>query len=155
MFEMHPLREEDLDEVVEIEKLCFATPWSRPLFSEELKQTEICFWTKATLGASTGSAQAPKVAGYMGFWKAVDEAHITNIAVRPEFRIQGLGRALAEDVLKQALKLGCVRASLEVRPSNLAALNLYESLGFKGVALRPRYYVDNEEDALIMWKNDL
>lgn len=150
MFEIGPLSETDLDEVVEIEKLCFGTPWSRALFSEELKQTEICFWTKGT--TMTGN---PRVAGYMGFWKAVDEAHITNIAVRPEFRRQGLARRLVRAVLKQAAELHCVRATLEVRPSNVAALHLYESLGFSGVALRPRYYVDNAEDALIMWKNDL
>src|SRR5260221_10174357 len=124
-FRLEALAEADLDEVVEIEKLCFPTPWSRALFAEELKATEICFWTKACPSSGT-----PKVAGYMGFWKAVDEAHITNIAVRPEFRRQGLGRRLVEAVLSQAKALGCVRATLEVRPSNAAALKLYEGLGF-------------------------
>jgi ribosomal-protein-alanine N-acetyltransferase len=155
MFELGPLSESDLDEVVEIEKLCFGTPWNRGLFSNELAQSEICFWTKATHRTGAPGASTHRVAGYMGFWKAVDEAHITNMAVRPEYRRQGLARTLAQSVLKQARELGCVRATLEVRPSNLAALSLYESLGFTGVALRPRYYVDNEEDALIMWKNGL
>ena len=149
-FKLEPLAEADLDEVVEIEKLCFGTPWGRALFSEELKATGICFWSKAVPGAG-----GPKVAGYMGFWRAVDEAHITNVAVRPEYRRQGLGRKLVNEVLAQAKGLGCLRATLEVRPSNAAALRLYEGLGFSPVALRPRYYIDNEEDALIMWKNGL
>jgi ribosomal-protein-alanine N-acetyltransferase len=149
-FAFEPLVEADLDEVVEIEKLCFATPWSRGLFSEELKQPQLCFWFKARSLDGSG-----RLAAYMGFWKAVDEAHITNLAVRAEFRRQGLGRALAGHVLENAKALGCVRATLEVRPSNGAALGLYQSLGFSGVALRPKYYLDNEEDALIMWKNGL
>jgi len=149
-FVFEGLTEADLDEVVEIEKLCFGTPWSRALFSEELKHVEICTWIKAR---KTGGGQ--RVAAYMGFWKAVDEAHITNLAVRPEYRRAGLGKALALKVLEHAKSLGCSRATLEVRPSNLAALKLYEGLGFSSVAMRPKYYLDNEEDALIMWKNGL
>lgn len=155
MFEIGSLGEADLDEVVEIEKFCFGTPWSRVLFLNELRQPDLCYWTKISLAQQEGVPSNPRVAGYMGFWKAVDEAHITNIAVRPEFRRQGLGRLLVREVLKLAALQGCVRATLEVRPSNTAALSLYESLGFSGVALRPRYYVDNGEDALVMWKNSL
>jgi ribosomal-protein-alanine N-acetyltransferase len=145
-----PLQEADLDEVAEIEKLCFATPWSRALFSEELKQSSLCFWLKAFKPES-----GQRVAAYMGFWKAVDEAHITNLAVRPEQRRLGLARALALETLALAKSLGCVRATLEARPSNAPALRLYESLGFSSVALRPKYYLDNGEDALILWKNGL
>lgn len=144
------LTEADLDEVADIEKLCFGTPWSKALFAEELKHESICHWFKAR-----DEAGPMRVAAYMGFWKAVDEAHITNLAVRPEIQRKGLGRALAGYLLDRARDLGCVRATLEVRPSNVAALKLYESLGFAGVALRPKYYLDNEEDALIMWKNGL
>jgi ribosomal-protein-alanine N-acetyltransferase len=149
-FAFGPLEEADLDEVAAIERLCFATPWSRALFSEEMKQKDLCFWFKAF---KPGGAE--RVAAYMGFWKAVDEAHITNLAVRPEHRRLGLARGLAEHCFSQAKGLGCLRATLEVRPSNAPALRLYESLGFSAVALRPRYYLDNGEDALIMWKNSL
>jgi ribosomal-protein-alanine N-acetyltransferase len=149
-FAFEALSDKDLDEVVEIEKLCFPTPWGRALFAEELSHGEICTWMKAR---DLRSAQ--RVAAYMGFWKAVDEAHITNLAVRPQWRRLGLGRSLALRMLEEAKRLGCLRATLEVRPSNAAALGLYESLGFSGVALRPKYYPDNEEDALIMWKNSL
>lgn len=149
-FAYEPLTDADLDEVVLIEQACFGTPWGRALFSEELKQTEICHWFKAR---DLGSGD--RVAAYMGYWKAVDEAHITNLAVRPEYRRLGLGRALVTYLLADAKSRGCQRATLEVRPSNGPALKLYESLGFTGVALRPKYYLDNEEDALIMWKNSL
>lgn len=144
------LNEEDLDEVADIEKLCFGTPWSKALFAEELKHKDLCYWFKVR-----DLASEIRVAAYMGFWKAVDEAHITNLAVRPQLQRQGLGKALASYVLSQARDQGCRRATLEVRPSNTAALKLYEALGFSGVALRPKYYLDNEEDALIMWKNSL
>ena len=148
-FVFEPLGEDDLDEVVAIEKEWSATPWSRPLFSEELKQP-ICFWRKIR-----DTASPLRVAGYMGFWKAVDEAHITNLAVREGYRGRGLGRAVVVQMLGLAKQEGCLRATLEVRPSNTQALKLYESLGFTSVALRPRYYLDNGEDALILWKNQL
>lgn len=148
-FAIEALTEADLDEVVEIEKLCFSTPWSRALFSEELNN-EICHWFKIR-----PSAGGQRVAAYMGFWKAVDEAHITNLAVRPDHRRKGLARRLVSHLLDEAKRLGCLRATLEVRPSNEAAVKLYTSLGFEPVAFRPRYYLDNDEDALIMWKNSL
>ncbi len=140
----------DLDEVAEIEKACFTTPWSKALFADEMAKPDICAWRVAR-----PLAGAFRVAGYMGYWKAVDEAHITNLAVRPDWRRQGLGRALALDVLAHAKARGCLRATLEVRPSNKVAVALYQSLGFESVAFRPRYYIDNDEDALIMWNNAL
>jgi ribosomal-protein-alanine N-acetyltransferase len=150
-FAFEELVECDLEELVQIEKECFPTPWSRALFAEELKQKGLCYWLKARPMVGV----EPQVAAYMGFWKALDEAHITNLAVRPAYRRQGLGRALALHLLDLAKKLGCLRATLEVRPSNAPALKLYESLGFSSVAVRPGYYIDNGEDALIMWKNGL
>jgi ribosomal-protein-alanine N-acetyltransferase len=149
-FSFSALEEADLDEVVGLEKQCFGTPWSRALFVEEMARKDICFWLKAR---EHGAAE--RVAAYMGFWKAVDEAHITNLAVRPALRGRGLGRALVSQCLAKAKAMGCLRATLEVRPSNAAALALYQSLGFTPVAMRPKYYSDNEEDALIMWKNGL
>ena len=144
-FEIVPLEESDLDEVAEIEKQSFGTPWSKALFLEELRNPGLCTWFKAS----------PGLAGYMGYWKAVDEAHITNLAVRPELRRQGVGKSLVGHLLEHAAARGCVRATLEVRPSNSVAIKLYEGFGFTPVALRPKYYLDNGEDALIMWKNSL
>lgn len=141
--------EADLDELARLEKECFSTPWSRALFAEELKQAGICFWFKL---ARAGS---PSFDAYMGFWRAVDEAHITNLAVRPAARGQGLGKMLVSRVLSEAKSLGCLRATLEVRESNRAAIGLYQGFGFIPVALRKKYYVDNDEDALVMIKEGL
>src|SRR5258708_4931743 len=105
------MRAEDLQEVCAIETASFSTPWSAALFEEELKRPEICIWTVAEdPGASLGS----RLLGYGGFWKAVDEAHFTNLAVRQDQRRSGLGWALLQAILKKAKTLGCVRATLEV-----------------------------------------
>jgi [ribosomal protein S18]-alanine N-acetyltransferase len=143
-----PLAEEHLAAVTEIEQLCFPTPWSRQLFLDELQKKDICFWKAALLPGG-------RVIGYMGYWRIIDEAHITNLAVHPQFRRTGLGRGLVAEILKDAAARGCDKATLEVRPSNQAAVSLYESFGFSPVALRPRYYSDDQEDALLMWKIDL
>ena len=150
--ELGPMRESDLAEVCAIELDSFSTPWSRALFEEELRRPQICHW----LALRDASApEGGRVAGYGGFWKAVDEAHFTNVAVRRTWRRQGLGRRLLRALLAEAVSLGCLSATLEVRPSNLAALALYESEGFSAAAIRPRYYSDDGEDAWILWKHSL
>ena len=146
--ELGPLQEADLDQVCAIETACFATPWARALFLEELKRPELCHWLAA-------KDTAGRVLGYGGFWKAVDEAHFTNVAVDPRHQRQGLGRALVAALLDKARSLGCVRATLEVRLSNLAAQQLYQGFGFEPAALRKGYYSDNGEDALLMWLRTL
>ncbi len=147
-----PLEEADLEEVCAIERASFGTPWSRGLFEEELRRPGTCVWRVLRVpGAPAGS----RVAAYGGFWRAVDEAHFTNLATRPDWRRRGAGRRLLRLLLAEARGLGCVRATLEVRPSNKAALALYTSEGFEAVAVRPRYYSDDDEDALILWKRSL
>jgi ribosomal-protein-alanine N-acetyltransferase len=143
-----PLAVEHLDQVCAIEQLCFGTPWTRPLFEEELKKPGLCYW-RALLDED-GSVLA-----YGGFWKAVDEAHFTNIAVHPRAQRRGLGRRLLRALLDLARAEGCLSATLEVRPSNTAARALYEGEGFTAAAIRPRYYTDDGEDALILWRNPL
>ncbi|MGH7441937.1 MAG: ribosomal protein S18-alanine N-acetyltransferase [bacterium] len=147
--ELGALASEDLEEVCAIERTSFGTPWSRALFEAELQRPELCFWRVLRTETS------PRVVAYGGFWKAVDEAHFTNIAVRAERRRQGLGRRLLKALLDCAREQACVRATLEVRPSNLGALTLYRLEGFEPVAVRPRYYSDDGEDALILWKQSL
>jgi ribosomal-protein-alanine N-acetyltransferase len=147
---LRPLREADLEAVCAIETASFSTPWSRPLFAAELQRPEICHWLALEDPAVPGG-----IAAYGGFWKAVDEAHFTNIAVHPQARRRGLGRRLLRALLDLAKERGCVRATLEVRPSNTAAVALYESEGFSAAALRPRYYSDDGEDALLLWKQAL
>jgi ribosomal-protein-alanine N-acetyltransferase len=141
----------DLDELAGLEKECFSLPWSRALFAEELKHPELSHWLLVRDEALPGRP----LAGYMGFWKAGDEAHVVNLAVQPGRRGQGLGFELATRILDQARAMGCRRATLEVRATNLPAQRLYEKLGFQTIAVRRRYYSDNQEDALILWNNAL
>ena len=150
--DLSPLRDADLDEVCAIERDSFPTPWSRALFEEELRRPEVCHWLAARDPSSPAGA---RLAAYGGFWKAVDEAHFTNLAVRRDWRRRGLGRLLLRALLTEAAALGCLRATLEVRPSNREALALYESEGFSAAAIRPAYYSDDGEDALILWKHSL
>ncbi len=144
---IEPLHLGDIAEVAAIEALVMPTPWSEALFEEELRRPETCFWFVVRAQASEG----PRIEAYAGYWRVLDEAHFTNIVVRPECQRQGLGRALIGHCLQTAQSQACGRATLEVRPSNLAAIALYKSFGFEPVALRPKYYSDNDEDALLMW----
>jgi ribosomal-protein-alanine N-acetyltransferase len=145
---LRPLGAADLDQVCAIERASFGTPWSKPLFEEELKRPALCHWIVA-------EGAPGEVLAYGGFWLAVDEAHFTNLAVRGDRRGLGLGRRLLLALLDKARGLGCVRATLEVRPSNAAALALYLGEGFSVAAMRPHYYTDDGEDALILWKQGL
>ncbi|HTB21531.1 MAG TPA: ribosomal protein S18-alanine N-acetyltransferase [bacterium] len=150
--ELGALRAEDLAEVCAIEIESFSTPWPRSLFEEELRRPELCFWLALRDPAAPPGS---RLAAYGGFWKAVDEAHFTNVAVHPSRRRLGLGRRMLRSLLDKARERGCLSATLEVRPSNAAALALYTSEGFSPAAIRPRYYSDDGEDALILWKRPL
>ena len=90
--------------------------------------------------------------GYCCWWEVVGECHVTNFAVAPDYRRRGVADFLLERILEDARAKGLLRATLEVRLGNAAAIALYEKWGFTAAAMRPRYYPDNREDALIMWK---
>lgn len=133
-----------LDGVLAIERSSFPTPWSRASFLNELYTNNyafyyVCLWEN-------------KVVGYAGMWIILDEAHITNIAVHPDFRRCGIGELLLDTLIKEAVKLGAERMTLEVRISNIPAQRLYEKKGFVRSGIRKGYYTDNREDAIIMWK---
>jgi ribosomal-protein-alanine N-acetyltransferase len=134
---------EDLDEVLEIERASFATPWSRAAFRYEITQNRVarCFVVRA--------AGSP-VLGYLCLWEIGHEIHITNLAVHPDHRRQGLARALLGPVLEDGRERGVTLAFLEVRPANTQAIGLYESLGFRMIGRRKGYYFDTGEDALVM-----
>jgi ribosomal-protein-alanine N-acetyltransferase len=134
----------DLDAVVEIEKASMPSPWSKELFEEELKREAARYF----VGEEEG-----QVAGYMGYWEAPQEAHIINLAIAPRFRQKGFGIQLMEHCLGFAYKKGARLATLEVRESNEAAQKLYEKCGFRTVAIRKKYYSDNQEDAVVMLKD--
>ena len=95
------------------------------------------------------------LAGYAGLWLVVDEAHITTIAVRPEFRSRGFGELLLASLVEVAMEVGGRWLTLEVRVSNEVAQNLYRKYGFRPAGVRPKYYSDNGEDAVIMWTDEL
>lgn len=133
--------------VMEIERRSFPTPWSERAFISELAQNAYAHYIVALRGQ--------RLVGYAGMWLILDEAHVTNIAVHPGERGQGLGDAILTELRRRAERHGCTRMTLEVRPSNTAARALYQKHGFQARGLRPGYYADTHEDAMIMWKDDL
>ena len=133
--------ESDLEGVVEIEKASMPSPWSKELFDEELKRDAAHYFVLEMEG---------RLAGYMGYWEAPQEAHIINLAIAPAFRNRGLGKEMMEFCLEFARKRGAALATLEVRQGNLAAQGLYQKCNFRVVAIRKKYYSDNQEDAIVM-----
>lgn len=138
-----PLMAEDIPSLVEIERLSFQTPWSQEAFHHELKHNAFAHYIVAVEGE--------QVIAYCGMWLIVDEAHVTNIAVHPQFRGAKVGERLLSFAMGFAHLNGAKKMTLEVRPSNKAALNLYKKFGFVHTGTRPKYYPDNLEDAWIMW----
>ena len=136
---------DDLDAVMEIEDQSFSIPWSRDAFLNEIEHNHLSTY----LVAEDGNM----LAGYCGVWLVVDEAHITNVAVLPDYRGRGLGEALMRKIMSIAIEFGARVMTLEVRVSNTPAQHLYRKLGFQDGGIRKRYYSDNQEDALVMWVN--
>ena len=137
------MRAEDLDEVLAIERASFTMPWSRGAFLYEIQQNRVArCWV--------GRLPDGHVVGYLCLWEVADEVHITNVAVRPNARRQGIARSLLSSVLEDGRARGFKVVVLEVRPSNRHALRLYESFGFRVVGRRHGYYYDTGEDALVM-----
>lgn len=134
----------DIPDVVAIEQLSFTTPWSYYAFTAELMENDRARYLVARIGN--------RVVGYIGVWLIADEGHITNLAVHPDYRHRGIGRMLLLAMIELVRSMRGRRLTLEVRVSNAIAQRLYESVGFVGVGIRLGYYQDNNEDALIMWK---
>jgi ribosomal-protein-alanine N-acetyltransferase len=144
---IEPMRLEDLDEVQRIESASFTTPWPENAYRSELMTNRLASYLVARLDG--------RIVAYGGMWLMVDEAHITTFAVHPGWRRQRVGERLLLAFLDLARDRHAREATLEVRLSNLAARRLYEKYGFRPVGLRPRYYSDNNEDALIMTTDPL
>jgi len=132
---------DDLDDIMEIEQKCFSIPWTRASFEQEFNNKMAVYFVARLNG---------KAIGYGGMWKVLDEGHITNIAVHPDFRRLKVGSAIMNTLVEFAGNHGINRITLEVRVSNIAAQNLYRKFGFKAEGRRKAYYADNNEDALIM-----
>lgn len=131
----------DLDQILEIEQEAFPEPWTRGMFSQEISSPMSHFYV-ALLDDT--------LVGYGGFWRVVDEAHITSVTVRKECRGRGYGRVITDFILRTAAREGLVRATLEVRVTNVIAQNLYKGLGFEKTGMRKGYYRKTNEDAIIM-----
>ncbi len=129
----------DVAEIVKIENECFSTPWSEGSLRESLENPASRFYIALADG---------KTVGYIGLQIFSSEGYITNVAVLPEYRQQGIATAL----IKRAMENDMEFITLEVRESNLPAINLYSSLGFKNMGKRPRFYREPVEDAIIMTK---
>ena len=136
------MRLEDLDVVQAIERASFSSPWPPNAYRSELETNRLANYLVARADG--------EIVGYGGMWLMVDEAHITTFAIHPAWRRQRIGERLLLAFLDLALARQAHEATLEVRLSNLAARRLYEKYGFRPVGLRPRYYSDDNEDALIM-----
>lgn len=136
-----------IDDVLVIEQLSFKTPWSREAFEAELLRNKCARYRVLV--------KDNRVIAYGGMWVVLDEAHITNIAVHPEFRGIGLGNAIVEELINEAKRSSISSMTLEVRAGNIPAINLYRKYGFIDAALRKNYYQDTGEDAIIMWKYDV
>lgn len=149
----------DLDQVIKIEQLAFSTPWPVSAYRYELTQNDLSTYfvlCQRTNQARPGKLlrawreRRPGILAYGGFWCIVDEAHISTIAVHPEYRGRGLGEMMLVGLIDAALMLQTREVTLEVRVSNSVAQNLYRKYRFEQVGRRKQYYHDNNEDALIM-----
>lgn len=140
------LTEKYLDQVLIIENESFPDPWSYQAYADEIKNPMADY----TLLVD----EFDNVLAFGGFWHILNEAHITNIAVKKEFRKKKLGTALLNEMIKSAKEKEITSMTLEVRVSNIPAVKLYEKMGFSSVGKRPKFYSDGE-DAFIMWLEDI
>lgn len=147
---IEPMRAADLDAVLLIERASFKTPWSRQAFLHELERNRVAgLWVAWARRSGSGNRVA-EVVGYLCLWAVADEVHVTNLAVDPAWRGEGIGRLLLGTLLVHHRAAGARRAFLEVRPGNVEARRLYQGLGFREVGRRRGYYVDTGEDALLL-----
>lgn len=137
---------EDADAVAEIEEKSFAMPWKRDDFWREA-QNELATYIVGELDG--------KIVAYAGAWVSFNQAEVMSVAVIPELRGQGVGTILFGELIQAVKARGATAITLEVRPSNAAAIKLYQSFGLRSVGRRKGYYLDNGEDALIMWNTKL
>lgn len=139
------IKPEDIAQIAQIETLCFAMPWSEESIRKDVMENAVARWLVVDDGAG-------RVLAYAAMWFVLDEAHVCNVAVHPENRGRGLGKLVFGALVKLAEENSMSLMELEVRRSNLVAQNLYHSFRFIDVGYRKRYYEDNKEDALLMFR---
>ncbi len=136
----------DVDDIYEIEKLCFPDPWSRGSIRYELEENQSAFYIVAE--------HSGHVVGYAGLWWILDEGHITNVAVKPGYRNRKIAEGIIRTLIDHTVAEGIGHHTLEVRRSNEPAIRLYEKFGFQVEGVRKGYYAFENEDALIMWRHE-
>lgn len=137
------MRPEDISQVVVIEQESFSQPWSENSFLDTLCREDTIYLV---------SEEAGEVCGYCGLWQSFSEGEIPNVAVKKEYRRQGIAKRLLSQLFVEGERRGIDAFTLEVRASNESAISLYESLGFESAGVRPKFYTKPVEDAVIMWK---
>lgn len=142
MNSIRKMKKEDISVVCEMERASFSTPWSQESFESELKKPNAHYFVWEL---------NREIIGYAGFWIVLEEAGITNIAVKESERGKGYGKGLTAFLLREAARLGAEAVTLEVRESNAAAISVYQKNGFTVAGVRKDYYVKPTENALIMW----
>lgn len=140
-----PMTYEDIDDVLAISFLSFPISWSRESFITELENNFAYYVVAKSNNIITG---------FGGTWIIIDESHITNIAVHPSFRGLGIGELILKSLIDLGISHFISSMTLEVRASNAIAISLYNKLDFKEEGRRKKYYEDNGEDALILWKRN-
>lgn len=145
-FLVRKMTREDLPAVMALEQASFRNPWSYELLQRELGHD----WSIILLLEEPLPEGGRRLLGVSIFWIVHDEVHVLNVATAPEHRRRGVGRSLMEATLAEGRTRKCALATLEVRRSNEPAIGLYKSFGFRAVGVRPNYYVDEGEDAIVM-----
>lgn len=141
------MQESHINQVYNISALSFHTPWTVDSLKDELSSNKYARYFVASID--------DLVVGYGGIWIIIDEAHVTNIAVHPEYRGIGIGKKILEALIEQCKIEFIPSMTLEVRVSNAVAISLYKSYGFSEEGIRKKYYGDTGEDGIIMWKRNI
>lgn len=144
--EVRNMQASDLEQVANIERAAFSKPWSYKAFEDSLSLSNAIY---------NVAVNNDEILGYCGLYCVLNEANITNVAVKRDVRNKGIAYGMLVSLLEQAKEKGIEAVTLEVRKSNGAAIHLYEQLGFRSAGIRKDFYEMPTEDAVIMWKEDL
>lgn len=139
------MEKEDLDQVAALEAECFSTPWSKQSFLSAIEDENAYFMVAECEGS---------IIGQCGYYLLYDEADISNVAVTQSYRKNGIGFEMLSELMSYGKKHGVKAFTLEVRKSNIPAIGLYEKLGLSSVGIRPKFYENPTEDAVIMWEKE-
>ncbi|MGP1569469.1 MAG: ribosomal protein S18-alanine N-acetyltransferase [Eubacteriales bacterium] len=142
-FYLRPADKDDIMNMAALDSACFAIPWSLDSFENELENVNTTYVVVC---------DGDEIVGFAGFWKIANEGHITRVMISKDYRRQALGKVMLEFLMMLGKDMGVSEYTLEMRRSNEPALKFYEKLGFAVEGIRPKYYQNNMEDALVLWK---